>query len=205
MVNMWSWRLKLQLIKEREEKAEALGEAERQSVAIQEKLKKEIHSVVEETEKRMTKTMEEQLHSVLSLFLLSCFRCLKQERHLQCISTLQCTWGCRSTEMLFQVHYKEPPRPLSSSRRCRIPQIFRYGFAWEKMTVLIFFEGDKSTLKSSEMGQVGKWCLDWNSDRLLKKHYFLSWHNCAAEDYSENNLCVMWTGEVEAHLPLWGQ
>ena len=81
--------MKLQLIKEREEKAEALGDAERQSVAIQEKLKKEIASVVEETEKRMTKTMEEQLHSVLPVFLLSCFRCLKQERNFHLIIHLR--------------------------------------------------------------------------------------------------------------------
>ena len=72
--------------------------------------------------------------------------------------------------MLFQVCDKEPHRPLSSSRRCRVPQILRFGFSWEKMRVLIFLEGDKSTLKTSEWGRilVGKWCPDWNSDLSLK-------------------------------------
>lgn len=60
-----SCRLKEQLIKEQAEYKEALGESERNSIAIQERLKKEIHTKVDETRQEMTKLMEEQLHAVL--------------------------------------------------------------------------------------------------------------------------------------------
>ncbi|CAK9270841.1 unnamed protein product [Sphagnum jensenii] len=56
-------RLKEQLIKEQAEYKEALGESERNSIAIQERLKKEIHTKVDETRQEMTKLMEEQLHA----------------------------------------------------------------------------------------------------------------------------------------------
>jgi len=60
-----SCRLKEQLIKEQAEYKEALSESERNSIAIQERLKKEIHTKVDETRQEMTKLMEEQLHAVL--------------------------------------------------------------------------------------------------------------------------------------------
>lgn len=58
------WSCKIQLLKEHESKIELLAEAERNLVAAQDKLKKEIASIAAETEKKMNAQMEEQLHSV---------------------------------------------------------------------------------------------------------------------------------------------
>lgn len=70
------WSCKIQLLKEHESKIELLGEAERNSVAAQDKLKKEIASIAAETEKKMNAQMEEQLHSVQQPHpLLACLDC----------------------------------------------------------------------------------------------------------------------------------
>lgn len=56
---------RMALLKERESKVEMLGEAERASYAAQEKMRKQMETIVAETEARMTKTIELQLHAVI--------------------------------------------------------------------------------------------------------------------------------------------
>lgn len=60
-----SRRLKEQLLREQRDHAEAISDVERVSVQEKERLKKEIHTRVEETKREMIKSMGDQLHSVL--------------------------------------------------------------------------------------------------------------------------------------------
>lgn len=48
-----------------------VGEAERASYAAQEKMRKQMETIVAETEARMTETMELQLHAVMNFAVLT--------------------------------------------------------------------------------------------------------------------------------------